>query len=328
MALPTLLKSWIYDVNVAVTSDERNIQRVLKDRQKAIGGWAVDGSCDGTTAGMDAVDRWLLDTHIIFSSIGGQPRSWIVIRQVATGAQYCLWFNRDNAFWPDRIFSAGGLFTGGSTTTRPTATDEIIFDTGWSMMHDTSVSQRLHIIQSTDGKNAHIFVTGDIGGKNYPAMTLMMGQLSDAEPGLSHPYYFYASNDNTFGNHGAKVMFDNQNFCAYDTVLGARNDISLATERPLGVSNDWLGDDKADDISGLWVLLPVSLWRGIDGIIGAPKSRYGVIPDFYLTAKDASQGPPNGLLAGTGFPADGSRQFIVVAGYAVPWGSKPAMQFV
>lgn len=87
--------------------------------------WTCLGSSDGTTAGIDATNRWTAQNKVIFNS-NGSSHSWMLMRNTTIGIDLLLDCNstgtgniRAAACW-----TADGVFSGGSTTAGPTATFE------------------------------------------------------------------------------------------------------------------------------------------------------------------------------------------------------------
>jgi len=87
--------------------------------------WTVLGSSDGTTAGIDAVDRWAAHTNIVFAN-NGTAHSWWLGRCAALGYDILIDANSATpssfrvAFTPSTT-----PFTGGSTLSGPTSLEEI-----------------------------------------------------------------------------------------------------------------------------------------------------------------------------------------------------------
>ena len=140
MTLPTLTQTWTIRPNRPIlpsASGGVNNQRYIlewKNSMKALGA-TVSGSSDSSTTGMDGVDRWTDYTKIVTSASG--VRSWIVLRfpNIAAHFEVCLYFQTSNSSFQstDVIVSpAVGFGTAngggnGSTTSRPTATDERVY---------------------------------------------------------------------------------------------------------------------------------------------------------------------------------------------------------
>jgi hypothetical protein len=115
--------------------------------------WAVDYSCNGTTAGTagDGVDRWATYANVVQAN-SGTAHSWIVL--VKSGL-YCL-IDANNATNNVRISFSKVAFTGGSTTAGPTSTE------AW-----------LAGVTTADGTSANALLVSDdvVSGTHYAHFT-------------------------------------------------------------------------------------------------------------------------------------------------------------
>jgi hypothetical protein len=167
MALPSLLKTWELDINQVQISEVGNElvfhQKILLAVKNLFIGfannpWTVAGSSNSVAAGMDAVDRWAVFGNLVWDS-GASAHGWIVLERV-DGVQICWDLNYGNTLSEhcDVYMSAGGNYTGGSTTAKPTATDEANINLGVDPAHwlgnQATVptgDHRYHVWHSTDG---------------------------------------------------------------------------------------------------------------------------------------------------------------------------------
>lgn len=90
--------------------------------------WTCAGSSDGTTAGMDGVDRWTDITKVVNAG-NGSNHSWIVLQSPATftssGSYYLLIDCNSGTVNNGTIAYANAVFTGGSVTNAPTSTNAV-----------------------------------------------------------------------------------------------------------------------------------------------------------------------------------------------------------
>jgi len=126
MPLPTLEKTWSFDVNKPI-SDWAGLFFQIKDGLVNCG-WTVSSSCGkGGTGGLivDTNDNWLSAADIEFD-VYGSPHSWIVLRSPG-GLEFCMENASTNMYWQTFRCSPDGLYatTGLSSGTRPPADDEI-----------------------------------------------------------------------------------------------------------------------------------------------------------------------------------------------------------
>jgi hypothetical protein len=180
MTLPVLGKTWQYVPNYAIAATgtalgtNRTILKAIKDflttdaaewvdnaniATTAANLWTVRYSCDSVAAGAagDGVDRWGAITDLVWAN-AGVAHSWIVLRQTAIGATAELLISCENTSANGAqitvVASASAGFTGGTTTTRPTATDEDIrlSSATWGGVFNTDTNVKIHVMKSTDGE--------------------------------------------------------------------------------------------------------------------------------------------------------------------------------
>lgn len=154
--------------------------------------WTVEGSSDGSTGGMDTVNRWwnggtFLVTKMPYQSSGGQPLGWMVIKSpsalgpiyllFARGAGTALGFSGTVDSRIVYVWASRSAFTGGSATTRPTSAGEqaLVFNSpyystngyGWRLTWDTS---------DTGNRNCHLTLASD--GAFFWACSLTGGRVT------------------------------------------------------------------------------------------------------------------------------------------------------
>jgi hypothetical protein len=167
-------KTWQHNLDNTVTAsgtpldDNRTVLRSIKNALKGFSAspWTVIGSSDATTSGMDGVDRWVVDTDLTFNF---GVRSWIVLQQSGIAAKCQLLIdlspggnangNKLNAYLsPAAGFGTANGGTDGSTSARPTATDDylISYTSEWTTALD--VDRVWSVQQSTDGQCTRVFL--------------------------------------------------------------------------------------------------------------------------------------------------------------------------
>jgi hypothetical protein len=137
MALPTLEKSWNFDVNNAINTANivNNVKQETLDLKNVMvtAGWTVRGSCDGAGGygNDDDTDRWA-DTGDIVTAAAGSNHSWCVLQNDSWAARgyhlFVLLENRSaSGSYPAalRISIAQDHYTGGTATAAPTSTSEV-----------------------------------------------------------------------------------------------------------------------------------------------------------------------------------------------------------
>jgi hypothetical protein len=170
MAMPVVDKVWNYGVaNAGINIDLNSLGSNLADcRQlmrrmvtEAIARGAVCmGSSDGTTAGLDGVNRWDADAKLIWAS-GAAAHSWMALKFPSVHATFCVVLDLNNAqsVLIDVAVSDDALFTGGTTTARPTAANEHVHlnDAQWIGIGSGAFDCALNVVASTDGEVFRMF---------------------------------------------------------------------------------------------------------------------------------------------------------------------------
>jgi len=169
MALPTLLKTYQFDTNNRIlSSNELQVAQqtmfAIKEIMTGFGTlpWTVAGSGTTLAGGMDATDRWTAYTDLTWNATN---RSWIVLER-PDGVQFLIDLDISSGTPQQASFrmSVGGLYTGGSAGTPPTATDEIEISNGpqanyWGYCSITGADDIIiSAMHSTDGLVTRIFI--------------------------------------------------------------------------------------------------------------------------------------------------------------------------
>lgn len=325
MALPTKAKTWQYNVNQAVALQGSIIatsQRLWRTIKNSLVGfatlpWTVRGSSDSVAAGMDAVDRWAADANLV-NDTAGNVHSWIVLRQtgIATNFEICLDLNSNGGSGNfDFIVSPGAGFTGGSTTARPTATDEVVTQANsayaWSNVDANHV---VHVLQSTDGQCTRVAVWR---ASTNLCTFWILDKPANPVTGWTKPSLFgtVGVSSGVVNTAGLFGNFANTTLKGYGSaamVLAMTGEGSQATS---GLLSNLTGiGTTANSFDGTWPLFPI----GIGSITVAMQGRHGTVFDLWWR--------PTSLGQIDTFPNDTSRQFVVMGDFVLPWdGSVPVI---
>jgi hypothetical protein len=323
MALPTLSKSWTILSNVAVplslNAQDANRRYIWTWKEKLVVlGWSLVGSGNATTSGMDAVDRWVSYADIVFDNYSG-PKSWVVLQKSSIGTtfQVLIWMYgyvheaRFCSMWVSSVgFGTAHGGTDGSTTTRPTATDETqIFDATDVFIGNSAYSDacRLYMWQSSDGQMLYwarllrsMCVSFGFMGKpkNPPAewtgTTYIAGCYGAIAGGGARKINWYnaAITFTRIGSTNFSMFFTGE---AFNNLL-------------IGASQTFVGE-----LSPGYPMCPIGLYSTTSPYRG----RAGDMFDIFWGAE-------NNVLVGDTYPLDGSRQFIQLDHLILPWdGSVP-----
>lgn len=314
MAMPTLEKTWSFYVNQSFFGADANNDAQLfwygvkEELANNMVGCSIAGSSDSITAGMDGADRIGSATEIVGTT---GAHSWIVIKFANIGGlSWLIDFSTANEYQAAMYVSLAG-FTGGTTSTRPTATDEQLVQANTAQTV-TSAHQvkRLHLMHSTDGQQVRIVNTE--GGNIYG--WFHAGVAADAITGWSTNVWVstrWQGSSATNAMHSASLWSSSSyGYAWHGSVAGA---IYLSAEGANGASL-MAGHTYPNDISGEWPIIPIGIWSPTATMRG----RHGRIPDLWFGSASANDGDT--------MPGDGSRAFAQFNDLIFPWnGSTPLL---
>lgn len=324
MPLPTLSKTWQYNVNqtvVAGGSIQLTCQALfltIKNTLKGFGTlpWAVRGSSDSATAGMDAVDRWVTSANLV-GGTSGVAHSWIVLRQtgIATNFELCIDLTSNAYTSQTIIISPSAGFTGGSTTNRPTATDEIVLINGGASWSNVNANHVVHGMQSTDGQCTRLVVwrastnlctflffdkpANTVSGWTNPSV----GGWLSSTTSIANVYSILGhATSSTLRGRGTATM-----------TVAFSGEGSFSSGNNLAQTTD-VGTVQ-NDFDANWPIFPI----GIYSTTALHRGRHGTISDLWWKPIGVGN-------AGDTFPNDGSRQFVAFGDLIFPWnGSVPVV---
>lgn len=310
MALPTLAKTWQFDVNQTIAAQGsalatgKAIMFALKESLIgfAQNPWTVSGSSDSSTAGMDSVDRWVTAGNIVNSS---SNHSWIVLRQTGIASNYevCIDFGTSgNTITLAASASAG--FTGGSTTARPTATDEAILISNNIYMSGVDTTHQLHVMQATDGSCTRVIVWR--GGTNLCTFFLF-DKAANTVTGWTNPCISIAQCTTS----GIAMTYSSLTLGTSSFGRYSGNFTALWTSESVGgsifpeLTN--IGT-VANSIDNSWSFFPI----GIASTTAGNRGRHGSMVDIWWRPISVSDGDT--------FPNSSSnRQFVAFGPLIFPW---------
>lgn len=242
----------------------------------------VLGSSDATTAGMDGVDR-VTDVSDIVCAAGAH--SWVVYQ---VGAQQLCWdWNTSDASEATLVVSLAG-FTGGTTTARPTASDErVLVDADdWNCGGD--VRQVLQILHSTDGTQSMVMCFRGGDAKTF----ILLGTALEPVVGWTTPYMAFAGaqGNDSAGLHATEWerLFRTPGMKSWGP--GGAMDLfaSSFVEYPesAGFKPACVQADVPDPLTGLYPPQPMALVSVTPGMSG----RHGRLPDLWFVAPSLANG--------------------------------------
>jgi hypothetical protein len=311
MTVPALSKTWQFSANNAIgalgtaLADNRRLLRSIIDAWLAMGSNppTVRYSCDSVTAGAagDGVNRWLADANLVWAN-AGSAHSWIVLQQTGIAAGFQILLSLESATADGRnilcAVSQSAGFTGGTTTARPTATDENIVVSGtWSNLTG-DVATRWTVMQSTDGQ-CNRWIAFSAGAL---VAFLMMDKPANPPTGWTIPHFANVYN----GSGGLSMTNFNTNFKARVATINSSL-VSLTVGGTANAGpNDTTWANQANSVDGSW---PIFFCGGA-GTTASAKGWLGTMQDMWCGSSS--------LAIGSAYPS-GSNDFIQVGSFIFPW---------
>jgi hypothetical protein len=330
MTLPVLGKTWQFVPNYAIAATgtalvtNRTILKAIKDflttdaaewvdnanvATTAANLWTVRYSCDSLVAGAagDGVDRWDAITDLVWAN-AGVAHSWIVLRQATIGATAEILISCEGTSANGNIItlvtSASAGFTGGTTTVRPTATDEDVRlnNAAWGGVGSADTNVKLHVMKSTDGECWRVFCC-NAGQANtswilekavaFASATWtnrLVTYVQGAAAATSTLTNILLNTSASFGGRGVSNMTLTMAGMAF---AGAQANVSITT---------------ANDLSSAWPFMPHQL-------VSATASNRG----FHGYLNDVWFGSTT-VATGSTYPTTGTQhQFAQLGSLILPW---------
>lgn len=195
MSLPTLSKSWTFNCNNAIAAqgtallDNQTLILAIVNALLASGKWTVHYSCNSTVAGTagDGVNRWSTPSNLVGAN-PGTAHSWMVLKNTnMPGGNYQIRIEIPNSIGSGALTVARSInagFTGGSTTTAPTATDQVVLISGTTYGGpSTDQAMRWSTEVSSDGQCTRVIVAGGGSLRGF----WYFDQTSNPDTGTTYP---------------------------------------------------------------------------------------------------------------------------------------------
>jgi len=166
------------------TADERSAAMLFFIKQQLDAhGFSVVLSSDSSSSG--ASDYWVTSANVVWNT-AGNARSWVVLEHSTAGYQICIdciSSAASNTALIELIISYSGAFAGGSTTARPTATDEWVHPTtSWTA---EGSGERRGVFSYDSTNQFYYFVQAT--STNTSRGWLFLGELSDVNSDWDEP---------------------------------------------------------------------------------------------------------------------------------------------
>jgi hypothetical protein len=319
MPLPALEKTWQYNVNQTtatsgnLTTDCQNA--MLKIKLALVGftnaHWTVISSSNASLAGTG--DHWASTASNLTWNSVGQIHSWIVLQQTGinvTGTtQICIdllssgpsyTYNFTIAFSP-----SAGFTTGGTTSARPTASDEFYLD-NQTWFPTSAANTVLHVMQSSTGACTRVFLYS--GGTCY--CNFIVDTLYSDSPLTYKGVFSFITNPIYYNIYTSSVFHSRYNSINFAASIGLESYISSSSATHTAADGN---SGSASDLSSAYPMCPISLHSTTPGARG----RLGRLSDIFIGS--------TAITNGSSYPATGYT-FAQFGGYIVPWnGTAPVI---
>lgn len=311
-----------------VLTDNRTAMKHIVDALTGFtsGAWQCRFSCDGTTAGVadDLVNRWDSLTDLVWAA-AGVAHSWMVLRQTGIGAGFEICIDLSNAGSANAtvVVSPANGFTGGSTTNRPTATDEwvLLNNTFWITAAGGSTwSGVLSVIGSTDGQCTRVFLIRPSSGNAIVEGCWILDKPKNPVTGWTVPFvgFILAASGNHVTDYTRLSAQTNLRIEQGGTVGSA----CLTTEHySSGTTRVGERLPVRHDLDKEYLALPAGVL--VPSTVGV-RGHHGVLFDAWLGPGLVASDILASLRVGDTFPDDDSRSLIILRDLILPWnGQEP-----
>jgi hypothetical protein len=312
MASPSLSKNWIRrgtTNNIKGTDALSNGQKVIFEISSALSdsGWTCSGSSNSSTSGMDGSNRWSTYTNLVW---GTGAHSWIVRRQTAITSKFEICFDLVSSttcstitivISPNNGFGTANGGTDGSTSARPTATDEIV------VVNNATWADNIGSFYNTSGYyiNAvctdtldcvRIFLTTSYTYATCAVMAFFIEKPQNPISSWTNPWIAGITSSLSPGSGVLKNQYDTYNhYNRYDKLF-----FKPTTTSPVGklfMATTFTGtrglfdayysiSPNSNKISGNYTIYPIALISDTAGTNGV----WGEVYDLYFTDNFAGHG--------------------------------------
>lgn len=317
MALPALSKTWQFDVNAAAASGVDAHWLRVKQSMTGFGTlpWTVVGSSNSVAAStgfpMDGVDRWTTVGDVVIAN-SPSVHSWIVLKQTGISAagqgfQVLIEPRTSSQITVVVSPSAGfGSLATGSTTTRPTATDEYVIASSALSLGQLGAGlvSRVHCIQSTDGQATRVFAFH--GG--LCLMVLAFDKPKNPVSGWNNlPWFALCANTGALTEMATYATFNTANTSAF-AKQGATAFNPYLTVEGFNALTMGAGVTFSNDLDAAsYPICPIGL---VSTTVGA-RGRHGEVFDMWFGSTI--------IPSGDNYPGDASKQFVQIGHLIIPW---------
>mgnify|MGYP001566308965 FL=1 len=276
--------------------------------------WTVRYSCNSVTAGVagDGIDRWTTIANLVFAA-NGAAHSWFVMENTTLGYQVCVDLN--NAAGTNVGFVAAEIatpFTGGTTTTRPTATNEFLMGT-------TSTGGTANFIFITDVTTGNFnwthYITANTGefyflssrtGLGFFSTSMKMQKTTNPQTGDTRNVFLLGHSLVTgrgAPSYGALVQAAAG--CVGRNVNGSVNTTGGIQNAGTFGATAWPGSNGIDAVSGNYPAYPCHV-----SSLGTQEAYRGQLPDLFVIGTAPTAGS---------VPSSAAQTSVIAGDFVVPF---------
>lgn len=299
---------------MAATNQRQSMYQFKQSLLGFAGVWSVALSSTPTMLGATGVDLWTSPSAITRPGTSLGPYSWILLQRT-DGVQLVIGCTTDAGYVGFTLsVSPGGLFTGGTAGTPPTATDVLIANPGTDGIYgtnsgnDTQYTQ--HFWQSTDGTITRWVVFAGATAAN-PICEFGIARALTPDPSIN-PIVMEYQQDSAHNQASPNTILSIHPPAAWFGVdfmqlRATPSLISAATAVALGMINTYAA---ANTPSGKWPLYN----SYIQGDTGGGQGLLGKMRDVWWWA-----GPDGHAFTNCGVYTSGSSALFVINSVVLPW---------
>lgn len=282
--------------------------------------WTLEGSSDSTTAGIDSTDRLVFSGAFTDAkwvrNTAGSAHTWFVIKS-PSGLLNGPWYICFDYIGPTNdqtcsMIVSRGVFSGGSTTARPTATNESVL-TSFQFCSTTAGAGKAHLIGIDE--NGGFRWARSRNGTGYFDCFISLESLVEYHSGdgaRSHLLMHFLDS-----SPGAMAMTQSpqmRGFCSDGTtgLTGTNQGIGEIVFRPAGIAMNSYTTTSA--IDGTVDALPVCYVYNHTTNFRSIRGRY---PDMWNVG--------NQVAVGSTFPGTGNPERVLVGAYMMACSVAPSL---
>jgi hypothetical protein len=324
--LPTPQKRWSVATLVSALSgtdatNQKDLILQIKNQRKTFG-HVVMGSSDGTTGAIDGVDRWSSTASLP----DGVDWPWMLLKQPGSGAEDLVSyqaFGQTNWRWEQ---SPGGLFTGGSASTLPTATDSsgslyggingsIFFGGGGHTAHpyicNMWVSSDLKCCRQTFWYNGNpfgnvVFDAIDDPSAGISPCIAFVDKFNSSDPAADNQIGYLQNYCYSLSSGIAKGWGPSGRLNMYGSATGTYSGGFRSMVGQLAGKNKVTGTYRNDESRcGLY-----------EPYVNSDGGYHGLLFDHWWVQERSINANFN---SGDTLPLDGSKQFVIIGDFMWPW---------